>query len=183
MGLLTRQNCSSSTTASKPGTLSPTRCMSTLSDNVRRRRYPVGVTVLGHSRIGRRSHERTFVDLGYPRTPGPTISSNLRPQQNVNRTTLSNADFKAYSRPERELTEYASMTIFIKPEVPLRIATPSEEDRTTAIGNMDRKFRLRMNCNSGDMFADRKTNETSHKQVRSPQLYYITPIDTLTGAE
>jgi len=140
MGLLTRQNCSSSTTASKPGT-SPTRCMSTLSDNVRRRRHPVRVTVLGHSRIGRRSHERTFVDLGYPRTPGPTISSNLRPQQNVNRTTLSNADFKAYSRPERELTEYASMTIFIKPEVPLRIATPSEEDRTTAIGNMDRKFR------------------------------------------
>jgi len=96
-GLLTRQNCSSSTTASKPGT-SPTRCMSTLSDNVRRRRYPVGVTVLGHSRIGRRSHERTFVDLGYPRTP--TISSNLRPQQNVGTCEASRFDSNSH-RPLR----------------------------------------------------------------------------------
>ena len=32
-------------------------------------------------------------------------ASNLKPQQNVNKMTLSDADFKAYSRPERKLTE------------------------------------------------------------------------------
>jgi len=48
----------------------------------------------------KQSHERTFINPGTP-----TISSNLRPQQNVNRTTMSDADFKAYSRPKRKLTE------------------------------------------------------------------------------
>ena len=36
----------------------------------------------------KQSHERTFINPGTP-----TISSNLRPQQNVNRTTMSDADF------------------------------------------------------------------------------------------
>ena len=40
-------------------------------------------------------------DLGYPRTS--TLSSKC--QQSVNKTTLSDADFAAYSRPERKLTE------------------------------------------------------------------------------
>ena len=48
----------------------------------------------------KQSHERTFINPGTP-----TISSNLRPQQNVNRTTMSDADFKAYSMPKRKLTE------------------------------------------------------------------------------
>jgi len=48
-------------------------------------------------------HLASFVNLGYLRTP--TISSNLKPQQNVNKMMLSDADFKAYSRPERKLIE------------------------------------------------------------------------------
>jgi len=47
--------------------------------------------------------ETAYVNLGYPRTP--TVSPNLSPQQNVNKTTLSHADIKAYSRPEQQLTE------------------------------------------------------------------------------
>jgi len=45
------------------------------------------------------AHERTFFYLGYPRTP--TISSNLRPPQHVNRTALSDADFKARAKADR----------------------------------------------------------------------------------
>jgi len=65
-------------------------------------------------------------------------------------------------------------TPYIAP-FPWDCATPPEEDRATAVGNMHTKFGKDLACGSGDMLADRhrhtdrQTNRHTHTQTRSLQ--------------
>ena len=92
-------------------------------------------------------------------------SSNLTLQRNVNRTALSDADFKAYSRPERKLTETTTCPV-LQMKCKRTFTTTTRDQHSVPLRHLPARNTLYPSCHA------------STKQMA----YHVAPMSRLCSA-